>query len=106
MAEMGVANVIARSSFVNTVDPELCAGCEICVEYCQFDALSLRPEDLYIQINGSKCVGCGVCVPQCPEHALSLARRPEQEIHPVPATHMAWLEERALARGLDIQDIL
>jgi ferredoxin len=106
IAETGMANVIARSAFVNTVDPESCAGCEICVDYCQFDALSLRPEDLYIQISEVKCVGCGVCVPQCPDSALSLVRRPEDEILPVLPTHDDWLNERAKARGLDINQVL
>lgn len=106
IANLGVANVIARSAFVNVVDPEDCAGCEICVDYCQFDALSLRPEDLYIQINTTRCVGCGVCVPHCPESALSLVRRPEDEILAVPPTHEDWLAQRAQARHLDLTDIL
>lgn len=106
IAETGMANVIARSAFVNTVDPDLCVGCEICVDYCQFDALSLRPEDLYIQISTAKCVGCGVCVPQCPDSALALVRRPEEEILPVLPTHEDWLQERAKARGVDIQQVL
>jgi len=101
-----MTNVVARSAFVNTVNPEACAGCEICVEYCQFGALSLRPEDPYIQISQVKCVGCGVCVPQCPEGALSLVRRPEDEVLPIPATHETWMEERAVARGIDIATIL
>ena len=106
ISELGIANVIARSAFVNTVDPEACAGCEICVDYCQFGALSLRPEDPYIQINGIKCVGCGACVPQCPDEALSLVRRPDDEIISIPPTHDDWLHQRAKARGLDIQEIL
>ena len=106
MSEMGIANVIARSAFVNIVDPEACTCCETCVEYCQFDALSILPEDLYIQINEVKCVGCGVCVPQCPDEALTLIRRPEEQILEVPPTHDDWLSERAKARGLDITEVL
>ncbi len=106
IAEMGISNVVARSPFVNTVDPEMCAGCEICVDYCQFDALSLRPEDVYIQIDSVRCVGCGVCVPHCPEEALSLVRRPEDEIPPIPKTHEDWLRERAVFRGIDLSEIL
>ena len=103
---MGISNAIARSAFVNVVDPETCAGCELCIEFCQFDALSLRPEDPYIQINTITCVGCGVCVPQCPEDALSLVRRPDSEILPIPPTHDDWLSERARARGLDLNDVI
>ena len=105
MSEMGISNAIARSAFVNVVDPDACAGCELCIEFCQFDALSLRPEDPYIQINAITCVGCGVCVPQCPEDALSLVRRPDSEILPIPPTHDDWLSERARARGIDLNDV-
>ena len=40
MAEMGVANVVAKSSYINVVDAEICSGCEDCIAYCQFDALA------------------------------------------------------------------
>ncbi len=52
-----MANVVARSAFVNMVDPDLCAGCETCVDYCQFDALSLEPADAYIQISAYPLCG-------------------------------------------------
>jgi ferredoxin len=104
--ETGIANVIARSAFLNVVDPENCAGCEICVDYCQFGALSMSIEDLYIQVDSQKCVGCGVCVPTCPENALRLVRRPDHEISPTPTTHQDWLVERAKARGLDLNQVL
>jgi len=106
MAEMGIANVVARSAFVNTVDEELCQGCEICVDYCQFDALSMAGDALLVEINQTSCVGCGVCVPTCPDGALALVRRPEEEVLPVPITEGDWLRQRAAARGLDMNVVL
>lgn len=97
MAALGVANVVARSAFVNTVDESLCNACENCVSYCQFDALSL---DHVMQVDEVRCVGCGICVPACPTEALSLARRPEDEILPIPETLDDWKQQRATARGL------
>jgi heterodisulfide reductase subunit A-like polyferredoxin len=104
MADMGIANVVARSAFVNKVDEELCMACETCVEYCQFEALHL--EHALMQVDTIRCVGCGVCVPACPEAALALVRRPESEILPVPESEDVWLEERAMARGIDINRVL
>jgi Na+-translocating ferredoxin:NAD+ oxidoreductase subunit B len=106
MADLGIANVVARSAFINTVDPEVCVGCESCISYCQFGALSLEPHDPYVQINDTRCVGCGVCVPVCPDGALSLVRRPEDEVLSVPATHEDWMQERADARGIDLNEVL
>ncbi|MEW5869429.1 MAG: 4Fe-4S binding protein [Chloroflexota bacterium] len=104
MAEMGIANVVARSAFVNQVFSELCLGCETCIDYCQFDALSMQ--DSHVQINALRCVGCGVCVPACPEGALSLARRPEEEVLPVPPTEHDWRLQRSQARHIDLNQVL
>jgi ferredoxin len=103
MADLGVANVVARSAFINTVDEEQCIGCGDCVVYCQFDALSL--EDV-IQVNDPRCVGCGVCVPVCPENALELIRRPAEQVKPPPATESDWQADRSAARGLNLEKVL
>jgi electron transport complex protein RnfB len=103
MADLGIANVIARSALVNQVDETLCTGCGLCVERCQFEALSL--EDV-VSVDGIRCVGCGVCVSACPDEALSLVRRPDAEILPPPATEADWQAERAAARGLDLREVL
>jgi electron transport complex protein RnfB len=96
MAELGIANAVARSPFVNQVDQELCSTCEICLTYCQFAALDLI--DGHTLVNEIRCIGCGVCVPACPEGALGLARRPESEILSIPADHSEWELLRAKAR--------
>lgn len=103
MADLGIANVVARSAFVNQVDETRCTGCGLCVDYCQFDALELR--DL-VHVDAIRCVGCGVCTLACPEEALSLARRPAEEILTPPVTEADWRADRAAARGLDLTGVL
>ncbi|MFZ2095684.1 MAG: 4Fe-4S binding protein [Anaerolineales bacterium] len=103
MAEQGIANVVASSAFVNTVDEGTCTACGLCVEYCQFDALSVTG---MAQVNRTKCVGCGVCVNACQDGALILVRRPEEEIKPVPASMVEWGLQRAQERGIDLIAIL
>jgi electron transport complex protein RnfB len=104
MAELGIANVVARSAFINQVNEELCIGCETCIDSCQFDALSL--EDSLIQISQIRCVGCGACIPSCEEGALILVRRADDELLPIPVTSSDWRMERAIARGQDIEEVL
>lgn len=104
MSDLGIANVVARSPFVNQVDEALCYGCELCLDYCQFDALALE-EGLAV-VKEIRCVGCGVCVPACPETALVLVRRPAEEIQTTPSDEMAWLQERAQVRGIDLRTVL
>ena len=103
MAELGIANVVASSAFINTVDETLCSACGLCVENCQFDALTV--EDIAM-VNQTRCVGCGVCVNACPDHALMLVRRPESEIKPVPVSFKDWERQRAEERGIDFSALL
>lgn len=95
MKDLGIANVMARSAFVNSVDDEECIACGACVDACPFGALAL--EDTAV-VDTLKCTGCGVCIPTCPTDALTLVRRPENEIKPVPENHTAWASERATSR--------
>ncbi|HEX2980817.1 MAG TPA: 4Fe-4S dicluster domain-containing protein [Anaerolineaceae bacterium] len=94
MAEMGIANVVARSAFINQVDVERCSACENCVSACSFHAIEV---DQTAMINETRCIGCGVCVPVCPSGALSLVRR-EGEKEP-PASEADWRAERSQARS-------
>ncbi len=94
LAELGMANAVARSAFVNTVDAELCQGCGLCEDACQFEALEVGEKAI---VNAFRCLGCGVCVLTCPEGALALVRRPEDEVLPPPVTEEDWRAERLLA---------
>lgn len=102
IADLGIANVVARSAFVNQADATVCTGCGSCLPYCQFDALSL--EDV-MQVDSVRCVGCGVCVAACPDAALGLVRRPDDEVVSPPATEEDWQIERARQRGLDLTKV-
>jgi Na+-translocating ferredoxin:NAD+ oxidoreductase subunit B len=105
MAELGIANVVAHSSYINQVDDLLCNGCETCLDYCQFGALTMG-EDAVVQLNTIRCVGCGVCVPQCPNEALGLVLRPEEELILPPETIKEWGAKRAAERGINLANIL
>jgi electron transport complex protein RnfB len=99
LVEVGVANVMARSAFVNVADADQCGACGTCVDRCVFGALTL---DDVIHVDSVRCVGCGVCVPACPNDALGLVRRPEADALAItpPRTEADWMAARAAARGL------
>jgi len=102
LSEMGISNVIARSSFVNHVDEDLCVGCELCLDSCQFGALS---HNGVAQVDPMRCVGCGVCIAACPEGALSMQPREAAEVSEPPVSMQDWLAERAQARGMDLDHL-
>ena len=104
MAELGIANVVARSSYLNQVDEMICNGCEDCLEFCQFDALSMG-DTMVVEVNAVRCVGCGVCVPACSTGALGLVLRPESELIVPPETLKEWGAKRAAERGISLADV-
>lgn len=95
MAELGIANVVARSAFVLEVDESVCSACGVCIEACSFAALSM---DMTARVDEVRCVGCGVCVLTCPSDALGLVRRPEEQVKPIPETLADWGVQRSEAR--------
>ncbi len=104
-AELGIANVVARSAYVNQVDDLLCNGCEACIDYCQFEALAMG-DDMVVDVNTVRCVGCGVCVPHCPNEALGMVLRPDDQILQTPESLKDWGLARAAERGINIAEVL
>jgi len=70
------------SSYIALIDEDICSGCEVCIEACQFFALAL--EDDVSKVKEDRCAGCGICVSECPEDAISLMKRKEESIPEIP----------------------
>lgn len=64
--------MLASSGYVAFINKSLCTGCQACVPFCQFTALSL--DSGFVGVNTSACMGCGVCVDKCPQNAIELFR--------------------------------
>jgi len=75
--------MLMTSGYTAAVDPELCEGCESCLEFCQFSAIEMADGQARILVED--CFGCGVCVDKCAQHAITLSRDPAKgvplEIH-------------------------
>ena len=102
--EFGQAHAVAKSNFYAEVDAETCTGCEACIERCHFGALSVP--DGVCTADLSRCMGCGLCVEACPSDALHMARRAADEQAALPADHGQWMQERAAARGVPLEELL
>lgn len=67
------AKAMARSRFMAQVGPDKCVSCEVCVERCQFNAISNGSGNF--RVNEENCLGCGLCVTTCPTEAISMKER-------------------------------
>ena len=53
------------------IDPELCTGCNSCVEVCRMDVLAPNPQKGQppLVLYPDECWFCGCCITHCPEEA-------------------------------------
>ena len=52
-----------------SIDPELCAGCKLCIEICAYSAIDFVEAKGISAVNGALCKGCGACTAICPNKA-------------------------------------
>jgi ferredoxin len=80
---LGGAPMQSYTSYLARVESSDCTGCEVCVEMCPMEAISLV-DDVAL-INEKKCIGCGVCSYQCPVTAIKLERTGIRDVFVPPA---------------------
>ncbi len=69
------------SNYYAKVDPDLCTGCEVCVNRCLMDAITII--DQISSINRNRCIGCGLCVSTCPGEAITLFQKAKETVPPI-----------------------
>ena len=68
------------------IDPEICSGCGLCEQVCEYSALTLNSYRRVMTINTAICKGCGACNSVCPVGAASLRHfKPNQIMAQVDA---------------------
>jgi heterodisulfide reductase subunit A len=54
-----------------TIDPDLCAGCKLCIEICPYSAIDFLDAKGISVVNEALCKGCGACTAICPSKAAT-----------------------------------
>lgn len=68
-----------------------CIRCDLCVEKCPVDAITLDP----VVIDSLKCIGCGMCIGECPERIFNIPWR---------STERSVFQERLVEYAKGISD--
>lgn len=77
------------TNFHAKIDSDLCAGCGVCKERCNMEAISIN--DNISEIILERCIGCGLCIPTCPENAIRLEEN-ETVVIPPRNTKATYIE--------------
>jgi TPP-dependent indolepyruvate ferredoxin oxidoreductase alpha subunit len=64
-----------RAEYISQVDWDLCRGCKVCIQQCQFGAMFYSSALEKVYIDPSRCFGCGVCRAVCNKDAITDHRR-------------------------------
>lgn len=74
-----------KGHHVAVVDDDLCNGCGICAQRCQFGALKFNVTTEKAGIDQFRCFGCGLCETACPRRAIYLEERVK-----IPSLKEVW----------------
>jgi len=89
-----------QSNYFAEVDAEECTACEICLDRCQMEAISIV-EDIAV-INLDRCIGCGLCVTTCSTGALRLVKKPDAQQYRPPKSGAETYMRIATERGKNL----
>ncbi len=84
-----VLGYVESEPIIGVIDPDVCVGCEFCVDVCQFGAISMEEveskehkflEELKAKINPALCKGCGTCSSECQVGAIRMQHFTDDQI--------------------------
>ncbi len=74
---------MVASNYYAQVDTDSCSSCEICLDRCQMDAITVGDTAV---VDLDRCIGCGLCVTTCPSEAITMNQKEESKLTVPPAT--------------------
>ncbi len=77
LAALGVVEIAPTISWI---DPDICAGCQICIGLCPYGAIEFDQRRGISVVNEAQCKGCGSCAGFCPSGAARCRHFKSQQI--------------------------
>ena len=68
------------SSTISWIDPDVCAGCQTCINLCAYSAIEFDERRGVSVVNEALCKGCGSCSGFCPSGAAQVRHFNERQI--------------------------
>ena len=91
MALMGKGKITVDPYF-SVVDEDKCAGCQVCISVCPYNAVTLN-ERGHAEVNPALCKGCGTCTSTCASGAIASQHYTDGQIAAMITEYLAAREE-------------
>lgn len=69
---LATRGMVEVPSAISWIDPEICTGCQMCIDLCAYSAISFDVRRQVSMVNGALCKGCGSCSTACPSNAAQV----------------------------------
>jgi heterodisulfide reductase subunit A2 len=67
-------------SAISWIDPDVCAGCQICIGLCPYSAIEFDARRAVSVVNEALCKGCGSCAGGCPSGAAQVRHFKKEQL--------------------------
>ena len=91
MALMGKGK-ISVEPYYSVVDEDKCAGCQVCISVCPYNAVTLNERN-HAEVNPALCKGCGTCTSTCASGAISSQHYTDGQISAMIEEYLSVHEE-------------
>ncbi|NNL78376.1 MAG: FAD-dependent oxidoreductase [Desulfobacterales bacterium] len=71
---------VAVSPMISSIDPNICIGCQMCIELCAYSAIEFNDLTGVSEVNEAMCKGCGSCAGHCPSGAAKVRHFTDKQI--------------------------
>jgi len=69
---LATRGIVQVPSTISWIDPDACAGCQICIDLCPYTAIEFDERRRVSVVNEAVCKGCGSCSGYCPSGAAQV----------------------------------
>ncbi len=77
---MASAQQVQVPSTISWIDPDVCAGCRVCIGLCPYSAIEFDERRHISVVNEAVCKGCGSCAGFCPSGAARIRHFEKKQI--------------------------
>lgn len=92
--------------YIPEIDTSVCTFCKKCVDWCEFNAITIIETRKFAEVDASLCHSCGACLIACPENAFTEKPHPLGTITRYDAGNGKAFTEGRLEVGSAMQTML